>query len=147
MREHGWPLTDCLNEIAFCRRDILSCLQPRPRAQAPPARVNPSEDMPDVPAPPPGKRRRRSKGMGKARESEANPKAKPKSTATLRPAAQEFDKSWFKKVNGDEVCMRVVLGRCKNPSCKFAHVCPVPLPNGKPCGQKHTAAEHQRTKH
>ena len=70
-----------------------------------------------------------------------------KSKANQVPAAQAFDKSWFKKIDGVEVCMRGALGRCKNPQCKFTHRCPVPLPSGKPCGQQHTALEHTKTKH
>ena len=141
MRENDWTLSDCLNEIAFCRQDIPSCLQPRPRAQhASHSRV--ASDAPaDVPPPPAATRKRkRTKGSGKGADTFANAKAKAKS-ASVRPAAQDFDKSWFKQVNGEEVCMRAALGR------KFAHVCPAPFASGKPCGQKHSAAEHQKTKH
>ena len=101
MRENGWSLSDSLNEVAFCRQDIPSCLQPRPRAQSLPPRVTPPADAPDVPPLPSAKRRRRSKESGKTREADA--KAKPKSAASVRPAAQDFDKSWFKQVNGEEV--------------------------------------------
>ena len=66
MRENDWTLSDCLNEIAFCRQDIPSCLQPRPRAQhASHSRI--ALDAPvDVPPPPAGARKRkRTKGSGK----------------------------------------------------------------------------------
>ena len=147
MRENDWTLSDWLNEIAFCRQDIPSCLQPRPRAQhASHSRVA-SDALADVPPPPAvTRKRKRTKSSGKGADTFANAKAKAKS-ASVRPAAQDFDKSWFKQVNGEEVCMRAALGRCRNPNCKFAHVCPVSLANGKPCGQKHSAAEHQKTKH
>ena len=62
------------------------------------------------------------------------------------PAAKAFDKSWFKKVNGIETCVRGALGRCKDPNCPRSHLCPVPLANGKPCAQKHTALDHLSTK-
>ena len=29
-RDHGWLISDCLNEVAYCRQDIPSALQPRP---------------------------------------------------------------------------------------------------------------------
>ena len=32
IRDHSWSLSDSLNEVAFCRQDIASALQPRPRA-------------------------------------------------------------------------------------------------------------------
>ena len=106
LRENGWSLTGCLNEIAFCRQDIRSCLQPRPRAHIPFAtRAASSDAMSDVPPPPAGKKRKRTKRPGKAKDSEPSGKAKSKAAA-LRPAAQDFGKSWFKQVNGEEVCMR-----------------------------------------
>ena len=124
LRENGWSLTDCLNEPPSAARAV------------------PPEVLPDVPPPSAGKKRKRTKGSGKSKDNEPSGKAKA-NTAALRPTAQDFDKLRFKQVHGEEVCMRAALGRCKNPNCKFSHVCPVPLP----CGQKHTAAEHQRTKH
>ena len=43
--------------------------------------------------------------------------------------------------------MKFALGKCKNPSCKYFHGCPIMLPCGKPCGQPHTAAEHAAAPH
>ena len=63
------------------------------------------------------------------------------------PAAKAFDKSWRKKINGVETCVRGALGRCTDPNCPRSHLCPAPLANGKPCAQKHTALEHLSTKH
>ena len=117
LREDGWFLTDCLNDMAFCRQDIPSCLQPRPRAHSqPPSRLPPSDDGPDVPPPPAGKKRKRTKGTGKSKETDPSGKAK----ASVRPAAQDFDKSWFKKVNGEEVCMRAetrTVSSLMSPPC------------------------------
>ena len=70
MRENDWTLSDCLNDIAFCRQDIPSCLQPRPRAQhASHSRV--ALDAPaDVPPLPAGARKRkRTKGSGKGTDT------------------------------------------------------------------------------
>ena len=43
--------------------------------------------------------------------------------------------------------MRFAVGKCTKTDCKFVHGCPVPLPNGKACGQPHTALEHGKTPH
>ena len=44
IRDHSWSLSDSLNEVAFCRQDIPSALQPRPRAvHVPNPRVNLAE--------------------------------------------------------------------------------------------------------
>ena len=148
MRDHSWSLSEALNEVAFCRQDIASALQPRPRSHSTPHR-GPAlvSDASDPPPPPSAKRRRRTGGgsTSKLISDPASPAAKSK--ANQVPAAQAFDKSWFKKIDGVEVCMRGALGRCKNPQCKFTHRCPVPLPSGKPCGQQHTALDHAKTKH
>ena len=77
MRENGWSLTDCLNEIAFCRQDIPSCLQPRPRAHSqPPPRITPPDDGQDVPPPPGNRKRKLAKGSGKKKDASASAKAK-----------------------------------------------------------------------
>ena len=39
------------------------------------------------------------------------------------------------------------IGKCTKSDCKFVHGCPVPLPNGKACGQPHTALDHGKTPH
>ena len=44
IRDHSWSLSDSLNEVAFCRQDIPSALQPRPRAaHVPNPRVAPAD--------------------------------------------------------------------------------------------------------
>ena len=149
IRDHSWSLSDSLNEVAFCRQDIPSALQPRPRAaHVPNPRAAPA-DPSAAPPPAPGNPRRKRTKSGRA----ATPgRSKAKATASSAkanqvPAAKAFDKSWHKKVNGVETCMRGALGRCTDSNCPRSHLCPVPLPNGKPCGQKHTALEHLSTKH
>ena len=152
MRDQTWSLTDSLNEIAFCRQDMPSALQPRPRAShMPQPRVPQLADpsLPPPPSPPGGQKRKRRSGGGQGGNGRPKPKAKPSASASAQqvPAAKAFDKTWFKKVNGVETCVRGALGRCKDPNCPRSHLCPVPLPNGKPCAQKHTALEHLSTKH
>ena len=149
IRDHSWSLSDSLNEVAFCRQDIPSALQPRPRAaQVPTPRAAPA-DPSAAPPPAPGNPRRKRTKPGRA-ATPGRPKAKATASsakANQVPAAKAFDKSWHKKVNGVETCMRGALGRCTDSNCPRSHLCPVPLPNGKPCGQKHTALEHLSTKH
>ena len=152
MRDQSWTLSDSLNEIAFCRQDMSSALQPRPRVQHPP-QPRPTGPPDSTSAPPPsptgGQKRKRRSGGGQGGNNRPKPKAKPAASASAQqvPAAKAFDKSWFKKVNGIETCMRGALGRCKDPNCPRSHLCPVPLANGKPCDQKHTALAHLSTKH
>ena len=105
--------------------------------------------MPPPPSPG-GNRRKRTKSGRGAQPGRPKAKAKSATSATASnqvPAAKAFDKSWHKKINGIEVCMRGALGRCTDPNCPRSHLCPVPLANGKPCAQKHTALEHLSTKH
>ena len=118
-----------MNEVGFCRQDVSALLQPRPKA----------------PAPAPGKRPepKRAPNPDKADSSAANPakKAKKDSEDKKKPSAAEaYDKAWAKEIEGKEVCVRFVLGRCKNKKCRLFHGCPIPDRNGKPCGQNHTAA-------
>ena len=142
IRDHSWSLSDSLNEVAFCRQDIPSALQPRPRAaHVPNPRAAPA-DPSAAPPPAPGNPRRKRTKSGRA-ATPGRPKAKATASsakANQVPAAKAFDKSWHKKVNGVETCMRGALGRCTDPNCPRSH-----LPNGKPCGQKHTALEHLST--
>ena len=149
IRDHSWSLSDSLNEVAFCRQDIPSALQPRPRAaHVPNPRAGPA-DPSAAPPPAPGNPRRKRTKSGRA-ATPGRPKAKATASsakANQVPAAKAFDKSWHKKVNGVETCVRGALGRCTDPNCPRSHLCPVPLPNGKPCGQKRTALEHLSTKH
>ena len=51
-RDQSWSLSDSLNEIAFCRQDMSSALQPRPRAQHAPQPRIPVVTDPSVPPPP-----------------------------------------------------------------------------------------------
>ena len=151
IRDHSWSLSDSLNEVAFCRQDIPSALQPRCRvAHVPNPRAAPA-DPSAAPPPAPGNPHRKRAKSGRAAVP-GRPKAKAKSTASSAganqvPAAKAFDKSWHKKVNGVERCMRGARGRCADSSCPRSHLCAVPLPNGKPYAQKHTALEHLSTKH
>ena len=152
MRDQSWSLSDSLNEIAFCRQDMSSALQPRPRAQhVPLPRVPHTADssVPPPPSSPGAQKRKRRSGGGQGATARPKAKTKPSASASAQqvPAAKAFDKTWFKKVNGVETCMRGALGRCKDPNCPRSHLCPVPLPNGKPCAQKHTALDHLSTKH
>ena len=111
MRDQSWSLSDSLNEIAFCRQDMSSALQPRPRAQhAPQPRVPLVTDpsVPPPPSPPGGQKRKRRSGGGQGGNGRPKPKAKTSASASAQqvPAAKAFDKTWFKKVNGVETCMR-----------------------------------------
>ena len=145
IRDHSWSLSDSLNEVAFCRHPVGSSTPPpcSPNPRAAPA------DPSAAPPPAPGNPRRKRTKSGRA-VTPGRPKAKATASsakANQVPAAKAFDKSWHKKVNGVETCMRGALGRCTDSNCPRSHLCPVPLPNGKPCGQKHTALEHLSTKH
>ena len=151
IRDHSWSLSDSLNEVAFCRQDIPSdrlLCNPVPVWRI--SRAAPA-DPSAAPPPAPGNPRRKRAKSGRAAVP-GRPKAKAKSTpssagANQVPAAKAFDKSWRKKFNEVETCMRGALGRCTHSNCPRSHLCPVPLPNGKPCAQKHTALQHLSTKH
>ena len=133
VRDHSWSLTDAMNEVGFWRQDISALLQPRPKAVAP----NPGKR----PEP------KRSATSEKTDSAGGNPPRRSRRilmTKKKPPAAEAYDKSWAKEIDGKEVCMRFVLGRCKNKKCRLFHGCPIPDRNGKPCGQNHTAAARQK---
>ena len=95
-------------------------------------------------APALGPTRRTPAGKG---EQQAKPKGKAKAKASANPPPKGFDPSWFRAINGKETCMRFAVGKCTKEDCRFFHGCPVPLSNGKACGQPHTALEHGKTPH
>ena len=147
IRDHGWSLSDALNEVAFCRGEMANLLQARPRPPKPPQ------------APPGGgkgdrKRTLSADAPGSASDAPHRPvkpdspaKPKGKAKASPNPPPKGFDPSWFRTIGGKETCMRFAVGKCTKEDCRFFHGCPVPLPNGKPCGQPHTAIDHGKTPH
>ena len=144
VRDHSWSLEDALNEISTCRQDISALLQPRPRTSK--AHADPNAPNPRAP------NNRRPDRSRSARNDEARkhaPKSKGRGRGKDRSDASSsvpgFDAAWFQKIGKRELCKRYALGKCSNPNCRYAHLCPLPLPSGKPCGQKHTVAEHKNT--
>jgi len=155
IRDHGWSLSDSLNEIAFCRQDISSALQPRPR---PPAPVRPPLTLqPRLPhAPDAGKKRKPTAESPSPAVAKGAPKAKAKADPKARPSpkkktiADKWDPSWATHIDGHELCKKFGLGKCKSKNCRFApsgHRCPVPDAAGNPCGQEHSAVEHLAAGH
>ena len=150
MRDHSWKLSDALNEVAFCRQEMASALQPRPRPAQAPA---PSPRKPNAPAPnqPKGGGGKKQTDKPEPAPSTAPPpkKAKVKEEADAPDSAPKnvpngWDRSWPRKCSGKDICMRYAVERCSSASCRFSHVCPVPDAKGKPCGQKHSALQHQK---
>eukprot|EP00439_Symbiodinium_sp_Y106_P016096 s8554_g2.t1 len=82
-----------------------------------------------------------SKAAAKAKVAAGKAKAAP------NPPPKGWDASWCKTIGDKEACVRFAVGKCTKTDCKFVHGCPVPLPNGKACGQPHTALEHGKTPH
>ena len=125
MRDNGWSLSDTLSEVAHCRQDMQTALQPRPRAQAPQPSTPKKQDGPPA----------------------------PKKTSTPPPVKKdtklkEWNESWVRKHNGKGICMRWNLSKCgSGDSCRYAHVCPIPKADGSACGQKHTAKAHKGAPH
>ena len=125
MRDNSWSLSDTMSEVAHCRQDMQTALQPRPRA--PPAHPS-TPKKPDAPGP--GKK--------------PSPATPIKKDAKLK----EWNDSWVRKHNGKGICMRWNMAKCgSGDSCRFLHVCPVPKADGTACGKKHTAKAHQSSPH
>ena len=143
MRDEKWSLSDALHEVSVTRHMMPTLLCARPRSMtAPPFRDTPgrgsgsggSADRPDPNVERPPKKPRKDKGAATA--------------PGKKPVSELWDSSWANEdESGREICKRFVLGRCKLSSCKFSHTCPIMMPSGKPCGQKHTAAKHMKTAH
>ena len=73
------------------------------------------------------------------------PKKKPRADQDdkkKRSVSELYDDVWAKEIDDKEVCRRFVLRRCKNKKCCL--YCGCPILDGKPCGQKRTAAAHQK---
>ena len=145
VRDHAWSIEDALNEISTCRQDISALLQPRPR----PAKATADPNAPN-PRTPNNRRADRSRSARNEDARKPAPKTKGKGRgrgkADAAPSVPGFEASWFEKIGKRELCKRYAVGKCSNPNCRYAHL-PIPLPSGKPCGQKHTAAEHKNTAH
>ena len=121
MRDHGWSLSDTMSEIAHCRQDMQTALQPRPRAQQHPVTPKKSE----APGP-------------------------PKNSPPIKKDTKlkEWNDAWVRKHNGKGICMRWNLSKCgSGDSCRYLHVCPIPKADGSACGQKHTAKAHKGAPH
>ncbi|CAE7271099.1 unnamed protein product, partial [Symbiodinium microadriaticum] len=98
IRDHGWSLSDSLNEIAFCRGEMANLLQARPRPPKPPP--GPSgggkgDRKRTYSADGPGSVSDPSTTTGKG-DSPAKPKDKAKAKATANPPPKGFDPSWFR---------------------------------------------------
>jgi len=124
MRDNSWSLSDTMSEIAYCRQDMQTALQPRPRALHAP--VTPKK---------------------------ADPKAPPKKTGTPPPVKKDdrlkdWNDSWVRKHNGKGICMRWNVSKCgSGDACRFLHICPIPKADGSPCAQKHPARSHKGAPH
>ena len=124
MRDNSLSLSDTMSEIAYCRQDMQTALQPRPRALHAP--VTPKK---------------------------ADPKAPPKKTGTPPPVKKDdrlkdWNDSWVRKHNGKGICMRWNVSKCgSGDACRFLHICPIPKADGSPCAQKHPARSHKGAPH
>ncbi|CAE7277035.1 unnamed protein product [Symbiodinium sp. CCMP2592] len=151
MRDEKWSLADSIHEVSVTRHMIPTLLCARPRSMpAPPVReptrTGGTADT-SLPAKP-DRPTKRLKTDGKPEKPTGKAKADAKKLAGKKPVKDLWEESWHEvDENGKEICKRFVLGRCKLDSCRFSHSCPIPLPSGKPCGQKHTAAKHRATSH
>ena len=82
-----------------------------------------------------------SKAAAKAKVAAGKAKAAP------NPPSKGWDASRCKTMGDKEACVRFAVGKCTKTDCRFVPGSPVPLPNGKACGQPHTALEHGKTPH
>ena len=124
MRDNSWSLSDTMSEIAYCRQDMQTALQPRPR----------SLHAPTTP-------------------KKVEPKATPKKPGTPPPVRKDdrlkdWNESWVRKHNGKGICMRWKFSKCgSGDTCRFRHICPIPKADGTPCAQKHPAKSHKGAPH
>ena len=126
MVDKGWSLNDSLHEITTVRSDMMSLLQPRPRAISRPVQSE-AQQLSQR-----NKGKGKSKGKGKPQNSMGAPK-------------------WVSEINLDgskhSICMRYQSGKCSNPNCRFKHVCAHPKTDGSACGGNHSAKDHYQTPH
>ena len=121
IRENNWSLSDTMSEVApgYANR----AASPQGSAVA-----SVYSQKPDAPGP--GKKQR--------------PATPIKKDAKLK----EWNDSWVRKHNGKGISMRRNMSNCgSGDSCRFLHVCPVPIADGTACGKKDTAKAHQSSPH
>ena len=150
----NWDLDDALQEFARVRGDVVAELMPRPR---PPPDPQPSWRRDEkrgafYPPPPSNKRARRGnnaapdKGRGRGGKGKGRGKGG-KSRSRSTGSVDGWDSAWHREfdVNGRKTlfCMRWNTGDCSFENCKFAHKCPVPKADGKPCMGNHRAVDHR----
>ena len=73
-------------------------------------------------------------GVGKM--AEANP---------LQVRAKVRGLRQFQVGSGSALCTKETEEGCRDPACKYLHVCAVPTPEGRACGGKHPAFRHKAT--
>lgn len=132
VRDNRWSYNDTLNEVAFCRQDIHSALQPRLVSNVP---VNHRKrSAPEVPPPPPP-------------HPEPRPKKTPPKKEGKKKLKMIWQDSWCKKTAaGVGICVRWRMTYCKSgDSCVFAHCCPIPGRDKKPCEGKRKVHQHTLT--
>ena len=152
LRLQGWSLDDCIHENTAVRSELASLLAPRvflPKAMLLGGKGNSSGAGFGN-----GRGRGKGKGDGRGRGSGLGTgrggsglgnQGNSAGTPTNR---QEWASS--AKINGEvkTLCMRWSQRTgCKNPSCRFEHLCPVKLPSGKICLGNHPAWQHTDTPH
>ena len=159
LRLQGWSLDDCIHENTAVRSELASLLAPRvflPKAMRRPEGKGAGGGKGNGPGAGFGNGRGRGKGRGDGRGrgsglgtgrggSGLGNQGNSGGSSTNR---QEWASS--AKINGEvkTLCMRWSQRTgCKNPSCRFEHLCPVKLPSGKVCLGNHPAWQHTDTPH
>ena len=149
LRVQGWCLDDAIHEHTAVRSELSALLSPRPFVPKAGKRL-------DSKGHPSGKGKAHvsntGRGTGKGRGGGKGRGFGRGRGGTTQTQAQSAKQEWVSsaKVDGEvkTLCVRYSQRTgCKNPSCRFAHLCPVKLPSGRICLGAHPAWQHQDTPH
>lgn len=129
--ERSWSYDNALYELTHVRAEIHTLLQARPKlTKQTVARLEGS-----------------TKGSGKSDRmmpyGKSSGKGKSKTKGKVAWVTETIQNG--KKI---QLCMRYQSGKCQlGASCKFAHGCAYPMPNGEACMKSHGALQHAQTPH
>ena len=136
LRQQGWKVDDALHEFTEVRAERVALLAPRLAPYKGKKGETKGKDMWKAQL-----YKGNAKGFGN-KGSAGTGKGK---TFTSQKGTHAFEWASKAKINGENkiLCMAFsTRAGCTSPNCKFEHLCPVVLENGKVCLQKHPALQH-----
>ncbi|CAE7622258.1 unnamed protein product [Symbiodinium sp. CCMP2592] len=135
LRQEGWSVDDALHEFTDVRAELVALLAPRLAPFKGKKGDGKGGKEPWKGQPHKGGKATGGKGGAGAGKGRSN----------FTKGTHAFEWASKAKINGEQkvLCMAYSTHKgCTSANCKFEHLCPVILENGKICLQKHPAYQH-----